>query len=140
MKKLDFDLKLKLNGKRLYQTRSAKCLSIKTEGSLTWSKNISDISIKLGRHNVIINKVRKFGTLTVKKNFMSILILIRKKVLRITKNALLVSKMNYENVCSTKFFYNHEIHKFDSPSVFSHWYSFSSDSHRYEASFLQKDS
>ena len=87
MKKLDFDLKLKLNGKRLYQTRSSKCLSIKTEGSLTWSKNISDISIKLGRHNVIVNKVREFGTLTVKKNFMNILILIRKKALRITKNA-----------------------------------------------------
>ena len=35
MKKLDFDLKLKLNGQRHYETRSAKCLSIKIEESLT---------------------------------------------------------------------------------------------------------
>ena len=87
MKKLDFDLKLKLNGKRLSETRSAKCLSIKIEGSLTWSKHINDISIKLGRHNAIVYKVRGFGTLTVKTNFINFPILIRKKALRITKIA-----------------------------------------------------
>ena len=48
MKKLDFDLTLKLNGRRLYETRSPKCLSIKIEGILTWSKRINDISVKLG--------------------------------------------------------------------------------------------
>ena len=87
MKKLDFDLKLKLNGQRHYETRSEKCLSIKIEGSLTWSKHINDISIKLGRHNAIIYKVREFGTLTVKTNFINFPILIRKKALRITKIA-----------------------------------------------------
>ena len=34
MKKLDFDLKLKLNGKRLYPTKSVKYLGIKTSHGL----------------------------------------------------------------------------------------------------------
>ena len=66
MKKLDFDLTLKLNGRRLYETRSPKCLSIKIEGILTWSKRINDISVKLGRNNAIIYKVKEFGNLTIK--------------------------------------------------------------------------
>ena len=37
MKKLDFDLKLKVNGKRLYPTKSVKYISIKIDESLTWN-------------------------------------------------------------------------------------------------------
>ena len=46
MKKLDFDLKLKLNGKRLYSTKSAKYLGIKIDESLTRKEHINDITIK----------------------------------------------------------------------------------------------
>ena len=36
MKNLDFNLKLKLNGKRLYPTKSVKYLGIKIDENLTW--------------------------------------------------------------------------------------------------------
>ena len=38
MKKVDFDLKLKLNEKRLYPTKPVKYLGIKVDESLTWNK------------------------------------------------------------------------------------------------------
>ena len=47
MKKVDFGLKLKLNGKRLYPTKSVKYLGIKVDESLTWNEHINDIGIKL---------------------------------------------------------------------------------------------
>ena len=47
MKKVDFDLKLKLNGKRIYPTKSVKYLGIKINESLTWNEHINDIAIKL---------------------------------------------------------------------------------------------
>ena len=37
MKKVDFDLKLKLNGKRIYPTKSIKYLGIKIDENLTWN-------------------------------------------------------------------------------------------------------
>ena len=47
MKKVDFDLKLKLNGKRIYPTKSVKYLGIKIDESLTWNEHINDLAIKL---------------------------------------------------------------------------------------------
>ena len=47
MKKIDFDLKLKLNGKRIYPTKSVKYLGIKIDESLTWNEHINDLAIKL---------------------------------------------------------------------------------------------
>ena len=47
MKKLDFDLKLKLNGKRIHPTKSVKHLGIKIDESLTWNEPYNDIAIKL---------------------------------------------------------------------------------------------
>ena len=47
MKKVDFDLKVKLNGKRIYPTKSAKYLGIKIGERLTWNEHINDIAIKL---------------------------------------------------------------------------------------------
>ena len=60
MKKIDFGLKLKLNGKRLYPTRSVKYLGIKTDESLTWNELINDIAIKLSRANAMLYKLREF--------------------------------------------------------------------------------
>ena len=56
MKKLDFDLKLKLNGKRLYPTKCVKYLRSKTDESLTWNEHINDIAIKLSQVNVMLYK------------------------------------------------------------------------------------
>ena len=47
MKKIDFDLELKLNGKRLYPTKSVKDLGIKIDESLTCNEHINDTAIKL---------------------------------------------------------------------------------------------
>ena len=47
MRKLDFDLKLKLNGKRIYLTKSVKYLGIKTDENLTWIDHINDVAINL---------------------------------------------------------------------------------------------
>ena len=60
MKKLDFDLKLKLNVKRLYPNKSVKNLGIKIDGSLTWIDHINDTAIKLNRANAMIFEVREF--------------------------------------------------------------------------------
>ena len=67
MKKVDFDLKLKLNGKRLYPTKSVKYVDIKTDESLTWNEYINDIAIKLNRANAMIHKVREFVNTRVLK-------------------------------------------------------------------------
>ena len=60
VKKLDFDLKLKLNGKMLHPTKSVKYLGIKIDKSLTWNKHINDIALKLNRGNAMLYKVREF--------------------------------------------------------------------------------
>ena len=57
MKKVDFDFKLKLNGKRLYPTKSVKYLGIKTDESLTCNEHINDIAIKLNRAKSMLYKV-----------------------------------------------------------------------------------
>ena len=46
-KPLDCQLKLKLNGKRLYQTSSFKYLGIKIDQYLNWQDHINNIAIKL---------------------------------------------------------------------------------------------
>ena len=47
MKNVDFNLKLKLNGKRIYPTKSIKYLGIKIDENLTWNEHINDLVIKL---------------------------------------------------------------------------------------------
>ena len=52
MKKLDFDLKL--NGKRIYLTKSVKYLGIKIGEKLTWIDHNNYIAIKLNRANAML--------------------------------------------------------------------------------------
>ena len=68
MKKVDFDLKVKLNGKRIYPTKSAKYLGIKIGERLTWNEHINDIAIKLNRANAILYKVKEFVNTRVLKS------------------------------------------------------------------------
>ena len=46
MKKVDFDLKLKLNGKKLHPIKSVKYLGIKIDESLTQNEHINYTAIK----------------------------------------------------------------------------------------------
>ena len=67
MKKLDFDFKLKLNGKRLYLTESVKYLGNKTDENLTRNDHINDIAIKPNRANAMVFKVREFINIKILK-------------------------------------------------------------------------
>ena len=55
-KLLDCQLKLKLNGKRLYQTSSVKYLGIKIDQYLNWQDHINNIAIKLNKANAMLYK------------------------------------------------------------------------------------
>ena len=68
MKKLDFDLKLKLNGKRIYPAKSVKYLGIKIDESITWIDHINDTAIKLNRDNAMLFKVREFVNIKIPKS------------------------------------------------------------------------
>ena len=59
-KQLDFGLKLKLNGKRLYPTNSVKYLGVKIDEHLTWKPHIDGISTKLNKANAMLSKIRHF--------------------------------------------------------------------------------
>ena len=59
-KPLDCELKLNLNGKRLYQTSSVKYLGIKIDQYLNWQDHINNIAIKLNKANAMLYKVRQF--------------------------------------------------------------------------------
>ena len=47
MKKVYFDLKLKLSVKRICRTKFVNYLGIKTDEGLTWNEYINDVAIKL---------------------------------------------------------------------------------------------
>ena len=48
-KKIVFDLKLKINGKRLYSSPSVKYLGIIIDENLSWKKHLTELSKKLSR-------------------------------------------------------------------------------------------
>ena len=56
-KSLDCQLKLKLNGKRLYQTSLVKYLGIKIDHYLNWQDHVNNIAIKLNKANAMLYKV-----------------------------------------------------------------------------------
>ena len=57
---MDFSLKIKLNGKQLYETNSVKYLGIRIDNKLNWKAHINDIALKLIRANAMLYKVRDF--------------------------------------------------------------------------------
>ena len=57
---MDFNLKIKLNGKPLYETKSVKYLGIKIDNKLNWKVHINDIVLKLIRANAMLYTVRDF--------------------------------------------------------------------------------
>ena len=67
MKKLNFDVKLKLNDKRIYPNKSVQYLDIKADEKLGWIDHVNDIAIKLNRANAVLFKVREFPNVKILK-------------------------------------------------------------------------
>ena len=59
-KKLDTEIKIKLNRKQLYPSQSVKYLDIKIDQNLNWKDHINDIAVKLNRANALLFKIRNF--------------------------------------------------------------------------------
>ena len=57
-KKLDCPLKIKLNSKRLYSSKSVKYLGIKIDENVNWKQHIHDIAIKLTRANALFFAIK----------------------------------------------------------------------------------
>ena len=57
---MDFDLKTKLNGKRLYPTDSVIYLGVRIDDKLNWKAHIDDSAMKLIGANTILDKTRDF--------------------------------------------------------------------------------
>ena len=89
MRKLDFDLKLKLNDKRLYPTKSVKYLGINLNESFTLNEHINGIATKLSGANAVLIKVREFMNI---------------RVLKPTYHAIFDCYLNYTNLvwCQNK--------------------------------------
>ena len=64
-KKFEGDLKIKLCGKRLHPTESAKYLGVKIDTNLSWQYHVNDLSIKLSRANALLFKMRKYVGLKI---------------------------------------------------------------------------
>ena len=80
-KKLDSEVKIKLNRKRLYPTDSVKYLGIRTDKNLNWKHYVSDIAIKLNRANALFSK-----------NFVNV------NTLKTISYTIFDSHINYANV------------------------------------------
>ena len=57
-KQLDCDLKIKLNGKTLYQTDSVRYLGIQIDKRLVWKQQINHVALMLNKANAMLSKVR----------------------------------------------------------------------------------
>ena len=57
-KQLDCSLKIKLNGKRLYETDSVKYLGIQIDKRLTSKQHINHVAVKLNKANAMLSKLR----------------------------------------------------------------------------------
>ena len=55
---IDCDFKIKLNGKRLYETDSVKHLAIQIDKKLTWKQQINHVALKLNKANAMLPKLR----------------------------------------------------------------------------------
>ena len=57
-KKLDSDLKIKLNRRRLYETDSVKYLQIQIDKNSKWKQQINHVVIKLNKTNAMLFRLR----------------------------------------------------------------------------------
>ena len=66
-KKLDTEIKIKLNRKRLYPSQSVRYLCINIDQILNWKDHINDIAVKLNRANAFLCKIRNFVNILILK-------------------------------------------------------------------------
>ena len=59
-KVIDYDLKIKLNGKRLFPSTSVRYLGVLFDRNLSWTYHIANLSKKLSRANSMLSKIRHF--------------------------------------------------------------------------------
>ena len=55
---INFDLRIKINGQRLYPSSFIKYLGVYVDENLNWSKHIENLSVKLRRANGALSKLR----------------------------------------------------------------------------------
>ena len=67
-KPLDFNMKIKLNGKRLYPTHSVKYLGVKIDSKLNWKSHVNANATKINRANAMLYKVRDFVNVDIFKS------------------------------------------------------------------------
>ena len=79
-KKLDSPIKIKLNGKRVYPSKSVKYLGIKIDANLNWKQHIQYIVVKLNRANALLFTIRNY---------------VNKHILRTIYFAIFDSHINY---------------------------------------------
>ena len=82
-KKIDYALRLKLNGKRLFPTTSVKYLGIKIDANLNWKEHYNSISIKLNRANGALSRIRHY---------------VSTKTLKMIYHSIFESHFNYSNI------------------------------------------
>ena len=66
-KPLDFNMKIKLNGKRLYPADSVRYLGVKADSKLNWKSHVKAIATKLNHANTMLYKVRDFDNANILK-------------------------------------------------------------------------
>ena len=64
-KKMNYELKIKLDGKRLYPTNVVKYLGIFLDSHLNWNYNSDFLATKLSRANGMLAKIRHFVPLNI---------------------------------------------------------------------------
>ena len=64
-KRLNYDLKIKLNGKRLYPSNVVKYLGVFIDSHLNWNYNSDFLAAKLSRANGMLAKIRHFVPLNI---------------------------------------------------------------------------
>ena len=55
---LIFDLKIKVNGERLFETDSVEYLRIQIDERLTWKQQVNHVALKLNKVNATLSKLR----------------------------------------------------------------------------------
>ena len=54
------EVKINLNGKRIYHTTNINYLVVKIDENLTWQHHVNDVSAKLNMASALLFKIRKF--------------------------------------------------------------------------------
>ena len=67
-KQLNYDLKIKINGKKLIPANFVKYLGIYLDPHLNWSAHVDSLSVKLSRATGMLSKIRHYVSVTTLRN------------------------------------------------------------------------